>query len=555
LTPTRNAGFLRGMSNVLADDKHHQIVALGRLGWSLRRIERTTGVRRETISGYLKAAGIVVPGRGRRASPAKPAISTAAVSTDSGGANPAISEAVSTDPAPAKAATKAEVSTDSIPLQRPRRAPSASACEPYRELIAEALGRGRNAMAIWQDLVDDHGFTARYASVRRFVGTLRGTSSPEARVVITTAPGEEAQVDYGDGPMVRHPETGKYRRTRLFVLTLGYSRKAVRLLVWQSSTQIWAELHERAFRRLGGTVRVLVLDNLKEGVLTPDIYDPALNPLYRDVLAHYGVVALPCRVGDPDRKGKVEAGVGHAKKTPLRGLRFESLEEAQAYLDRWEAHWADTRVHGTTKRQVAAMFAEEQPALGPLPLEPFRYYRFGVRTVHLDGCVEVEAAYYGTPPGWIGRRVDVQGNELFVRLLDPKTGQLLREHVRAPRGWHRIADVDRPRRTPPKTIALLETAMRIGPAVSTICEHIHQHDGPAGVRRILGVLSLAKKHGPAVIEDAAKAALELGVPTYRFLRRYLERRPSAPLTLKQVDPLIRQLTLYRDLIDRTGDTP
>ena len=86
---------------------------------------------------------------------------------------------------------------------------------------------------------------------------------------------------------------------------------------------------------------------------------------YRDVLAHYGVVALPCRVGDPDRKGKVEAGVGQPQKTPLRGLRFESLEAAQAYLDRWEAHWADTRVHGTTKRQVAAMFAEEQPALGP----------------------------------------------------------------------------------------------------------------------------------------------------------------------------------------------
>src|SRR5689334_21333135 len=357
------------MSNVLADDKHHQIVALGRLGWSLRRIERTTGVRRETISGYLKAAGLVVPGRGRRrASRAKPAISPAPVSTDSGGANPVISEAVGE----AKAATPSAMSTDAVPRRRPGRAPSASACEPYRELIAEALGRGRNARAIWQDLVDDHGFTARYASVRRFVVALRGMSSPEARVVITTAPGEEGQVDYGEGPMVRHPDTGKYRRTRLFVLTLGYSRKAVRLLVWQSSTQIWAELHERAFRRLGGTVRVLVLDNLKEGVLTPDLYDPALNPLYRDVLAHYGVVAVPCRVGDPDRKGKVEAGVGHAQKTPLRGLRFESLEEAQAYLDRWEAHWADTRVHGTTKRQVAAMFAEERPALGPLPLEPFR---------------------------------------------------------------------------------------------------------------------------------------------------------------------------------------
>jgi transposase len=452
-------------------------------------------------------------------------------------------------------ASTEEICTDGVPVPRPGRAPSASACEPYRTLIAEALGRGRNAMAIWQDLVDDHGFTARYASVRRFVQTLRGATAAEARVVITTAPGEEAQVDYGEGPMVRYAKTGKYRRTRLFVLTLGYSRKSVRLLVWQSSAQTWAELHERAFRRLGGTVRVIVLDNLKEGVLTPDIYEPALNPLYRDVLAHYGVVALPCRVGDPDRKGKVESGVGHAQKTPLQGLRFETLEEAQAYLDRWETRWADTRIHGTTKRQVAAMFAEEQPALGPLPLEPFRYYRFGVRTVHLDGCVEVDAAYYGAPPGWIGRRVDVQWNDLHVRLLDPKTGQLLREHLRAPRGWHRIEDADRPARTPAKTLALLAAARRVGPSTGAIADHIHQHDGAPGVRRILGLLALAKHHGPAVVEDAAKAAVDLGVPTYRFVRHYLDRRPPVPLTLRQVDPLIRQLTLYRDLIDRTTGDP
>ena len=108
------------------------------------------------------------------------------------------------------------------------------------------------------------------------------------------------------------------QRTRLFVLTLGYSRKSVRLLTFRSSTRIWIELHERAFSRLGGVTRVVVLDNLGEGVLAPDIYDPALNPLYRDMLAHYEVVALPCRVGDPDRKGKVEAGVGHAKRTPLK---------------------------------------------------------------------------------------------------------------------------------------------------------------------------------------------------------------------------------------------
>src|SRR5205814_6095600 len=173
--------------------------------------------------------------------------------------------------------------------------------------------------------------------------------------IIETPPGEESQVDYGTGPMVRDPVTGKYRRTRLFVLTLGCSRKSVRLLAFRSSARVWAELHEKAFRRLGGTTRIVVLDNLREGVLSADIYDPQLNPLYRDVLAHYGVTALPCKVRDPDRKGKVESGVGHAQKTPLLGLRFEQLEEAQTYLDRWESRWADTRIHGTTKRQVSAM--------------------------------------------------------------------------------------------------------------------------------------------------------------------------------------------------------
>jgi transposase len=544
------------MSNVLGEDKRQQVLALGRLGWSLRRIEQATEVRRETASAYLKAAGVAVRGRGRPAAIAsKPAIS-GEVSTDPR-AKPAISEGVSTDSGGAKPATTGEVSTDSEraawPLP-PSRAPSASACEPFRELIAEALDRGRNAVAIWQDLVDRHGFGAGYASVRRFVLKLRGSTAPEARVVITTAPGEEAQVDYGEGPMVRQPGSGKYRRTRLFVLTLGYSRKSVRLLSWRSSTQVWAELHERAFRLLGGTPRVVVLDNLREGVVTPDIYDPTLNPLYRDMLAHYGVVALPCRVRNPDRKGKVESGVGHAQKTPLKGLRFESLEQAQAHLDRWEERWADTRIHGTTKRQVAVMFGEEKPALRELPLEPFRYYRYGERTVNLDGCIEVEAAYYGAPPGWLGRKLQAQWDELHVRILDPSTGLLLREHLRTRRGFHRIQERDQPSRTPQSTQTLLRRAHRAGTHIGTLCEQIHRSDGEPGVRRILGVLALARKHGPAVVEDAAQAALEMGAPSYRFLRRYLERRPPVPLTLRQVDPLIRQLCLYRDLIDQeTGD--
>ena len=528
------------MSNVLSEEQRQQVIALGKLGWTLRRIQQATGVRRETASAYLKAAGIAIrsPGAWGRRSPAKPA------------------NEVTPDP---EAKPANEVTPDFVGLISEKQAnpttaatTSPSLCEPFREVIERDLGRGRNGKAIWQDLVSVQGFTGDYQSVKRFVRKLRGSHEPQPVGIIITEPGQEAQVDYGTGPMVRYRETGKYRRTRLFVLTLGYSRKSVRLLTFGSSSRIWAELHETAFRRLGGVARVLVLDNLKEGVLKPDIYDPTLNPLFKDVLAHYGIVALPCRIQDPDRKGKVESGVGHAKKTPLKGMRFESLEEAQAYLDQWESRWADTRIHGTTKRQVAAMFAEEKPFLLPLPLEPFRYYQYGERTVHLDGCVEVDAAYYSVPPGWIGKLIHVQWDSLHVRILhpNPKTekDRLLREHVRQKRGHHRVRPEDNPKKTPFTTVQLLARAARAGSHIGTFCEALHQHQGEVGIRRILGVLALAKKFGVTAVEDACAAALELRVYEYRFIRRYLERRPQ--LTLRQVDPLIRELTQYRDLIDR-----
>ena len=552
------------MSNVLSEQAKQQVIALGRLGWSLRRIQQETGVRRETASVYLKAAGVQVPPPGRRKQrEAKPAISvTTGSRAELASPNPNPNPENLANKGKAKTAKPAiEVTTgfgvELSGLESKNRAPTASACESFREAIELGLSRGRNAMAIWQDLVADTGFCGSYQTVKRFVRKLRGNQPAQARAVILTAPGEEAQVDYGSkGPMVRDAQTGKYRRTRLFVMTLGYSRKAVRLLTFRSSSRIWAELHEKAFRRLGGSTRVVVLDNLKEGVLVPDIYDPTVNPLYRDVLAHYGAVALPCRIKDPDRKGKVESGVGHAQRTPLKGKRFESLEEAQAYLDRWETNCADTRIHGTTKRQVAAMFVEEKPALLSLPLEPFRYYQFGQRTVHLDGCVEVDAAYYSAPPGWIGRSLNVQWDSVFIRLLDPKTGQLMREHLRHQRGQHGFDQRDRSPRTPLRVHQLLWRSEQAGSHIGIFCRALHQNQGPVAVRRIQGVLALAKKFGTPAVDKACALALEMRVHQYSFVKHYLQHCPPAPLSLQQVDPLIRNLLEYRDLIQqKTKENP
>ena len=248
------------MGNVLSKEKREQVIALGRLGWSLRRIEQATGVRRETASDYLRSrwGRTSAPGGWGHGGPAKPAIE---VITDSGGppaesiSKPAIRVTTDSEGGESKPAigvtTGFLLGKTSTGLDTEG---SLSACQPYAEIYRAGAGTGTaTRLGIWQDLVDSHGFAGGYQSVKRYVRKLRGTVSPEARVVIQTQPGEESQVDYGTGPMVRDPDSGKYRRTRLFVLTLGYSRKSVRLLIFRSSARIWAELHEKAFRRLGGS--------------------------------------------------------------------------------------------------------------------------------------------------------------------------------------------------------------------------------------------------------------------------------------------------------------
>ena len=171
----------------------------------------------------------------------------------------------------------------------------------------------RNATAIYQDLVERFGFNNKYNSVKRFVRGLK-KRDPRQYDRLEFVPGEEAQVDYGTGAPTLH-SNGKYRRPRLFVMTLKYSGRSFRKVVWKSSKETWCRLHEQAFRYFGGCSQYVTLDNLKEGVIKPDIYDPELNSLYAAVLEHYNVVADPARVADPNRKGTVENAVKHTQTT------------------------------------------------------------------------------------------------------------------------------------------------------------------------------------------------------------------------------------------------
>lgn len=538
------------MGNVLKETKRELVLLLGRRGAKLRRIEEVTGVRRETASRYLKAAGIAVcPPGGWGKLKAKAANE---VITDPGGGEAKAANEVITDLDGVVAEQIAKAANEAITDIEQRRAPAVvSACLPYREYIEAELKEGRNAKAIWQELVTAYGFGGGYASVMRFVRKVRGEGGPQASGLILTDPGEEAQVDYGTGPLVRHPDTGKYTRTRLFAFTLGWSRKSVWLLGFRSSAKLWAQFHEEAFSRLGGSTRIVVLDNLKEGVLKPDIYDPELNPLYKDVLAHYGVQGVPARVRDPDRKGKVERAVAYAQDTALKGKRFESIEAAQSYLDTWAERWADTRIHGTTKRQVRAAFAEEKPVLQPLPAQRFAFYEFGVRTVHLNERVEVLGSYYEVPAGIIGQELKVQHDAHSVRIIDPRTGKLLREHRRIEPGKY-SPQLEPHRKTPPEALALLAQMKRLGRSIGEFCELLHQSEADLAINRILGIRSMCKKYTPERVNEACVLALENGLVRYNFLKSYLKQAapPPVPPELIQVHPLIRDLGQYQGLFNQ-----
>lgn len=433
-----------------------------------------------------------------------------------------------------------------------------SACEPHRDWIEAQVRLGRNAMAIYQELVDHYGFASRYNSVKRFCRHLK-RRAPEQFDRLEFLPAEEAQVDYGEGAATRHPTSGTYRKPRLFVMTLRYSRRSFRKVVWKSSAETWARLHEEAFRYLGGSCAYVVLDNLKEGVITPDIYEPELNHLYAMVLAHYGVVADPARVRDPNRKGTVESAIQHTQATALKGRRFESIEEQNQYLRHWEEKWAASRIHGRTQRQVQEMFEEERPHLRPLPLEGFRYFTEGTRTVQDDTTIQVEGAWYAARPAPIGTRVLVRRYDREIEIRDIQTLELIRRHPRATRkGEVKLPEDERVFNPSRQTQRILSQATAIGPHTQALCQALFDEGGRPAQRAMWGIVGLRSRYPGVILEQAAAIAIERHTHSYQSIRaiasQLLEQaiaRIEAPSPLTQQHELIRETAVYADFFKRS----
>ena len=399
---------------------------------------------------------------------------------------------------------------------------SASLCHVHREFIQAQLRLRRNATAIFQDLVDTHGYTGAYNSVKRFVRALRH-KEPEQFDRLSFLPGEEMQVDYGEGAPTLVPGTERYKKPRLFVATLRHSRRSFRRVVWKSGQHLWAQLHEQAFRYFGGCPQYVVLDNLKEGVHRPDLYEPELNPVYAAMLEHYGVVADPARVRDPNRKGTVEHAIGHTQATALRGKRFESLEAQNEFLEHWETNWASKRIHGIERQQVQAMFEAERAHLKALPLLGMQYFTQGVRTVCDDSCVRVDHSSYAARPAAIGSKVLVRIFERCIEIRDLH-GALLRTHTKAERPGSVVLPMDERVFNPSReTRLILRQAGDIGEHASRMCELMFAAEGRVGQRKLWGIVGLTKRYPAVCIDNACAQALAQGVYSYNHVKALAER--------------------------------
>jgi hypothetical protein len=344
--------------------------------------------------------------------------------------------------------------------------------------------------------------------------------------------------DLGDAPGL------KWVTFRRPLTTLGFSRYGYQEVAWNQSQQTWCELHERAFAYLGGVTKMIRQDNLKAAVIKADVYDPELNELYDAAMRHYGTIVFPCRPYAPNLKGKVESAVGYVQRR-LKGMRFESLDDHNAFLRHHNERWAATRIHGTTKRQVREMFEQERPHLLPLPLTRFEYYRVLERRVHPDGHVEVGRAYYSAPLRYVGCTVVVHVGRLWLRILDPASRRCVREHEVTQPGRRRTMPADLPKQTPPSVDRIVAKIDRMGPACGAFARAVVAERGVVALRTLFGVLDLARRHDVGEIERACAFAVESGTCKLRLLRMLLAHRQPLP-PLRDQHPIIPLIDKYAD---------
>jgi len=521
------------MANKLKVQEQEAIRQLTALGWSIRRIARELRVSRNTVRNYVRTQQGSDPDSIAEAISKCPTISTSGPPSQ-------------IDPLSTSDSGLGTVQTD--PFSTPGNHGRKSLCSDHAPQILSKVEAGLSAQRIYQDLKCESSFAASYQSVKRYVRKLR-QAHPTLVQRIEVQPAEEVQVDFGAGPTLVTPE-GKKTKTWIFRMVLSYSRKAYSEAVLRQTTETFIRCLENAFRHFGGASLTINLDNLKAAVLRFDWADPELNPKLIDFARHYHTTILPCLPKTPEHKGKVENSIKYIKGNALAGRHFQSLAALNQFLRHWEKTVADLRIHGTTKRQVAELFTSEKPSLQPLPASLFPFFQEGPRTVHRDGHVEVEKAYYHVPPEYLGHQVWVRYDGREVRIfVHDKQGALKQIQV------HRRQEPGR--FTNPRGIGggqgslqanldyWLGRASNLGSACDSWAQAVAQNRGIGAIRTLMGLVGLIDRHSFRAVNQACERAVAQQTWRLRDVKALLDSTEiQTQLRFEEDHPLIRNLSEY-----------
>jgi transposase len=400
-----------------------------------------------------------------------------------------------------------------------------STVDPYAEVVKEWVEAGVEATTMWQRLRQDHGYSGSYSAVRRYLARVHPQEA-EAFVRIETAPGEEAQVDFGYAGPQWDGREGRRRKAWMFVMTLSWSRHQYVEFVFDQKVATWVECHEHAFTWLGGVVQRVVIDNLKAGVLQADLYDPVLGEPYRRLAQHYGFLIRPNRPQTPRHKGKVESGVHYVKRSFLAGQVFADLEAMNRRVKKWVMEEAGLRIHGTTKQAPLARFQHvEVDALQPLPKESLDLVATYRAKIHRDCHVVVEGCYYSAPHRLIGKQVDVYVGRKIVEIYEGT--ELVTTHPVAQRpGERQTRNEHYPEgkrawvENPPARCR--ERAHQIGTACAQVVEELLSDRVQDRLASVHSLLRLADCYGRERLERACARALHYNNAYYRTVKTILK---------------------------------
>ena len=406
-----------------------------------------------------------------------------------------------------------------------RGSPAQAVLAPYRERIEAAL-QTNHVTTVWQRLCDDTGLAVSLSTFRRYCGTLE--HPPQARDVTVwrgpIGPGEEAQVDFAKMGVWVIPQTQKKVVVHAFVMTLRFSRHQFVYWCVKQDEATWCQAHVAAFTFFGGVPRRIVLDNLKDGIIKPDLYDPVLNRTYRDLADHYGFLIDPGRVASPKDKPVVERQMPYVRDSAWAGQSWPDLQAAQAGAEHWCQAVAGQRIHGTTGRRPWELFlAEERAHLQPLPTTAWEFGRWTTAKVSADSHIMVDRALYSVPWRYLHQTVEVWISAHDVRIY--AAGERIKTHRRG-RPRERVTDyTDLPedkvafyQRTPRWC---RDQAAALGPDVAAVVTELLTVDTLVHLRGAQGIVRLAETYGADRLNAACRRARFFGDGRYHTVKGIL----------------------------------